>query len=408
MQTSSSSQAPMSPGLVWLMSAASGATVANLYYNQPLLGDIGRALGGAGGMLGLVPTLTQVGYAVGMLLIVPLGDSHERRRVIVLMSVLVSIALVGTALAPTLPWLVVASFVVGITTVSPQLLIPFAATLATPAQRGRVVGTVMSGVLIGILLSRTAAGFLGTYLGWRAMFWVAAALMLALALLLRFTLPAQPAMAAMPYPALLRSLGYLARTEPVLRLHALLGALTFGSFSAFWATLALYLESLPQHYGPRVAGLFGVVGVAGAAAAPLVGRYADVRGDRRINALAIAVLLASFVVLWLLGHSLWGIALGVVLLDVGAQANHISNQTRVFALKPEARNRLNTLYMVTYFTGGATGAWAGTTAWTRWGWLGVCAVGAAMSLLALVLLFLGTRRGHTREPHALPRRFPGG
>lgn len=381
----------MSPGLVWLMSAASGATVANLYYNQPLLGDIGRALGAAGSSLGLVPTMTQVGYAVGMLLIVPLGDSHERRRVIVLMSVLVSLALVGTALAPTLPWLVLASFVVGVTTVSPQLLVPFAAHLAAPAQRGRVVGTVMSGLLIGILLSRTVSGFVGTYLGWRAMFWVAAGLMLALALVLRFTLPVEPPAAAMPYPALLRSLGHLARTEPVLRLHALLGALSFGSFSAFWATLALYLQSLPEHYGPQVAGLFGVVGVAGAAAAPLVGRYADVRGDRRINALALGILLASFVVLWLLGQSLWGIALGVVLLDVGAQANHISNQTRVYALKPEARSRLNTLYMVTYFIGGATGAWTGTTAWTRWGWPGVCAVGALMSLAALVLLFLGTR-----------------
>lgn len=383
---SESPHATLSPGLVWLMAAASGATAANLYYNQPLLGDIGRDLGASGGMLGLVPTLTQVGYAAGMLLIVPLGDSLERRRVIVTMSALVSLALVGAALAPTLPWLVIASFLVGATTVVPQLLVPFAAHLAPAAQRGRVVGTVMSGLLIGILLSRTAAGFVGTHLGWRAMFWLAAGFMLLLAVVLRFTLPSQPPVAAMPYPELMRSLVHLARTEPVLRIHAVLGALTFGAFSVFWSTLALYLESLPEHYGPQVAGLFGVVGVVGALIAPVVGRYADSHGGRRINMFAIGVLLLSFVVMWPLGRWLWGIALGVVLLDLGVQGNHISNQTRVYALRPEARSRLNTLYMVTYFAGGAAGSWLGTTAWTHAGWTGVCAAGAALCVTGLLIL----------------------
>lgn len=393
MQTQSppdSSPAALSPGLVWFMAAASGATAANLYYNQPLLGDIGRELGASGSALGMVPTLTQVGYAAGMLFIVPLGDSLERRRVIVTMSALVTLALVGAALAPTLPLLVFASFVVGVTTVIPQLLIPFAAHLAPASQRGRVVGTVMSGLLIGILLSRTAAGFVGTHLGWRAMFWIAAGLMLALGGVLRFVLPAQPPMAELPYPALLRSLGHLARTEPVLRLHSLLGALTFGAFSVFWSTLALYLQSLPEHYGPQVAGLFGAVGVVGALIAPLVGRYADTKGDRRINVLAIAVLLSSFVVMWPLGRWLWGMALGVVLLDMGAQANQISNQARVYSLRPEARSRLNTLYMVTYFAGGAGGSWLGTTAWTHAGWTGVCAAGAALCVVALLVLWLGS------------------
>ncbi|XXS92907.1 MFS transporter [Sorangium sp. So ce362] len=380
-------------GLVWLMAAASGATVANLYYNQPLLGDIGRELGASGGSLGLVPTMTQVGYAAGMLLLVPLGDSHERRRLIVVMAALASLALLGAALAPDLPWLIAASFAVGITSVVPQLLLPFAAQLAPDEQRGRVVGMVMSGLLIGILLSRTVAGFVGTQLGWRAMFWMAAGLMLAQGPILRLALPAQPPVAAMSYPELLGSLGRLARTEPVLRLHSALGALTFGAFSAFWATLALYLQSMPERHGPQVAGLFGLVGVAGAAAAPLVGRYADVRGDRWINALAIGVLLGSFGVLFGLGSWLWGIALGVVLLDLGAQANQISNQARVYSLRPEARSRMNTIYMTTYFVGGAAGAWLGTAAWTRWGWLGVCAAGGAMSATALVWLRLGAARG---------------
>ncbi|MDY7227126.1 MFS transporter [Hyalangium rubrum] len=384
--------APLSRGMVWLMAAASGAVVANLYYNQPLLGDIGREFGATGSALGWVPTLTQVGYAAGMLLIVPLGDSLERRRVIVTMTGLVTLALVGAALAPGLEWMAVASFVVGLTSVVPQLLVPFAAHLAAPAQRGRVVGTVMSGLLIGILLSRTAAGFIGTHLGWRAMFWIGAALMLVMAAVLRVTLPSHAPAAALPYPALLRSLVGFVRNEPVLRLHSLLGALSFGAFSAFWVTLALYLQSLPEHYSPQVAGLFGLVGVAAAVAAPLVGRYADVRGDRKINALAIGVLLFSFVVLWLLGRWLWGIALGVILLDLGAQANHISNQTRVYSLHPEARNRLNTIYMVTYFVGGATGAYLGTTAWTHLGWTGVCLVGAGLSVAGLLALAIGGRR----------------
>ncbi|WP_437562084.1 MFS transporter [Sorangium sp. So ce542] len=392
MQTSSSPSRSLRRGLVWLMAAVSGATVANLYYNQPLLGDIARELGGAGGALGLVPTMTQVGYAAGMLLLVPLGDSHERRRLIVVMAALASLALCGAALAPDLPWLIAASFAVGITSVVPQLILPFAAQLAPDEQRGRVVGMVMSGLLIGILLSRTVAGVVGTHLGWRAMFWAAAGLMIALGPVLRVALPAQPPAAAMSYPELLRSLGRLARSEPALRLHSALGALSFGAFSAFWATLALYLQSMPERHGPQVAGFFGLVGVAGAAAAPLVGRYADVRGDRRINALALGVLLASFGVLWLLGGWLWGIALGVVLLDLGAQANQISNQARVYALRPEARSRMNTIYMTTYFVGGAAGAWLGTAAWTRWGWLGVCAAGGAMSAAALGLLWAGSTR----------------
>ncbi|NOK38284.1 MFS transporter [Corallococcus exercitus] len=384
--------ASLRPSLVWLMAVAGAVTVANLYYNQPLLGDIGRALGADGTALGLVPMLTQVGYAVGMLFLVPLGDSLERRKVILVLCGCVSVALVAAGLAPSLNVMVAASFAIGVTTVVPQLLIPFAAQLAAPSERGRVVGMVMSGLLIGILLSRTAAGFVGTHLGWRTMFFVAAGLMVVMGGVLRFALPAAPPVASMPYPQLMRSLIHLARTEPVLRLHALLGGLTFGAFSAFWATLALYLHSLPGHYDAQVAGLFGVVGVAGAAIAPLVGRSADRGAGRRINALAIAVLLASFVVLWLLGRSLWGIALGVVLLDLGAQANQIANQARVYSLRPDARSRLNTLYMVTYFVGGAAGAWAGMAAWTRAGWPGVCAVGAGMSLTALVAVLWGARR----------------
>ncbi|WNG18503.1 MFS transporter [Cystobacter fuscus] len=394
------SSSRLRPGLVWLMALASGLAVANLYYHQPLLGDIGRTFQASDRAVGLVATVSQVGYALGLLLIVPLGDSLERRRVIVLMTLLVGLALTGVALAPNLPTLVLASGLVGVTTVVPQLLVPFAAHLAAPEQRGRVVGQVMSGLLIGILLSRTAAGLVGVQFGWRSMFWFAAGLMLVLAGGLRLTLPHQPASTSWSYPALLRSLVVLVREEPVLRLHSLLGALTFGAFSAFWSTLALHLHALPQHYGARVAGLFGVVGVAGAIAAPLVGRYSDTRGDRRINAFSLGVLLVSFVVLGVAGQWLWGIALGVILLDLGAQANHISNQARVYALRPEARSRLNTVYMVTYFVGGALGAWLGSLAWSNLGWTGVCAVGGLLPLVGLLILGAAAPPRQVEQPRA--------
>ena len=372
--------------VIWTMAIASGATVANLYYNQPLLPEIARTFGASDHAVGLIPTVTQIGYGLGMLLIVPLGDSSERRKLILTLIGLVTVALLCAAAAPSLPTLGAASLTIGISTCVPQVLVPFAASLAPPDQRGRAVGIVMSGLLFGVLLSRTVAGVVGEALGWRAVYLSAAGVMVLLGLFLRLELPRSEPAAPMPYAALLRSLVALVREEPVLRLHAALGALTFGAFSAFWVTLALYLRDLPPHYGPRTAGLFGVFGVAGALAAPLVGRAAGDRSDRRLNAIAIGTILAGFGVLALSRGNLAVIALAVILLDFGAQANHISNQTRIFGLRDEARSRLNTVYMVTYFTGGALGAYAGALAYSAWGWLGVCTVGAAMCAAALVLL----------------------
>src|SRR5438445_2638807 len=375
------------PGrLVWGMAVASGATVANLYYNQPLLPEIARTFGVPDHAVGLIPTLTQTGYGAGMLLIVPLGDSHERRRLVVILPGLVTIALLGAAAAPSLAALALASLAIGISSCVPQILIPYAATLAPAHERGRVVGTVTGGLLFGVLLSRTFAGFVGEALGWRAVYLLGAALMVFLGVLLRLELPPSDVKTPMPYGALMRSLRALVREEPALRVHALLGGLAFAGLSAFWATLALFLRDLPGHYGPRTAGLFRVVGVVGALAAPLVGRAADARPDRRINAIAIGVMVIGFALLAAAGGSLLGIAVGVVLLDFGAQANHVANQARIFSLGEEARSRVNTVYMVTYFTGGALGAYAGAVAYVNRGWLGVCAVGAALCTAGLVVI----------------------
>jgi predicted MFS family arabinose efflux permease len=378
--------------MVWGMAAASGATVANLYYNQPLLPEIARTFGVADHAVGLIPTLTQIGYGVGMLLVVPLGDSQERRRLVLILTGLVTIALLGAAAAPFLAVLAAASLAIGIATCVPQILIPYAATLAPPQERGRVVGTVTGGLLFGVLLSRTFAGFVGEALGWRAVYLLAAGLMVLLGVLLRLELPPSEPAAPMPYPALMRSLRALVREEPVLRVHALLGGLGFAALSAFWATLALFLRDLPGHYGPRTAGLFGVVGVVGAVAAPLVGGASAARHDRRINAIALSAMLVGFAVLAAVGGSLPWIAVAVVLLDFGAQANHVANQARIFSLREEARSRLNTVYMVTYFSGGALGAYAGALAYATRGWLGVCGVAAALCAAALLVIVRGRKR----------------
>jgi predicted MFS family arabinose efflux permease len=265
----------------------------------------------------------------------------------------------------------------------PQAIVPYAAGAARPTERGGVVGTVMSGVLIGILLSRTVSGLLGARFGWRAVYVLAAGGMLGLAILLRALLPPQRPERVVPWGELYRSIGALVRTEPVLRQHSVMGALTFGAFSVFWSTLSFHLATLPPHYGSAVTGAFGVVGVVGALAAPLVGRFADRRDPRVINGAAIATVAASFAVLAVWRGSLVGIAVGVILLDLGVQANHISNQARIFALDPALRNRLNTVYMVSYFAGGAFGSWLGASAFARFGWTGVCVAGGALGVLAL-------------------------
>jgi predicted MFS family arabinose efflux permease len=292
------------------------------------------------------------------------------------------------ALAPTLPIMMAASLAIGVTTCAPQVLIPYAATLATPETRGRVVGTVMGGLLIGILLSRTAAGFVGERAGFRAVYFGAAGLMLALALLLQFSLEPQLPPQRLKYIELVRSLWTTLRTEPVLRRHALLGALTFACFSAFWTTLSFHLATPPLHSGGGVAGLYGLVGVAGALGAPLFGRIADRGGAQRTNLVSILIVGLSFIVFALAGNSLVGLGLGVLLLDLGVQGNHVTNQARVYSLDASLRSRLNALYMTGYFTGGALGSALATLAFVHAGWSGVTILGFTLSLLATLVFFL--------------------
>ncbi|GAB3855794.1 MFS transporter [Hymenobacter terrigena] len=376
--------------LVWLMALTCGLVVANIYYNQPLLAAIGRTFHLSDSSASLVATATQVGYTLGMLFVVPLGDMLERKRLMLLMLLGAAACLGLAAFAPSFALLAGASVLLGICSSVPQLLLPMAAHLAPEADRGRIVGRIMSGLLIGILASRTVSGYVGAHLGWRAMFEIAAGLMLALLGLLAWRLPQDRPNFAGSYGALMKSLGTLVAELPALRRSALVGGLLFAAFSVFWTTLAFFLEGPAYHYGSDVAGFFGLIGAVGALAAPLAGKAADTRGPDFAIGVGILLALASYVLMGLTGYHLAGLVLGVILLDVGVQSAHISNQTKIFSLVPEARSRLNTVYMTGYFTGGSVGSVAGGLTWVHGGWPGVCVLGAAFAGAAyLVSRFYG-------------------
>lgn len=372
---------------VWLMAVASGLTVANLYYNQPLLALMGQTFHASEQQMGFISMTTQLGTALGMLLFVPLGDMLERRRAIVTMVAAITCALAAVAVSPNIVLLAMASLAVGLTSIVPHLILPFAANLSGPSERGKVVGSVLSGLMIGILLARTISGFVGAGLGWRAMYWIAGGLMIGLAVVLATSLPKSQPSSAMSYWQLLQSLPSFIREQPALRQAAVIGGMIFGAFSAFWTTLVFLLAAPPYHYGSEVAGLFGLVGVVGAAAAPLAGRLSDKKSPRLTVGLAIATTMVSFFVFWLVGYQLSGLTIGVLLLDLGANSAHVSNQAIIYSLVPEARSRLNTVYMVTFFLGGALGSSLGAIGWSLWQWNGVCLVGVLMTAVAFAAYF---------------------
>ncbi|MGE5612214.1 MAG: MFS transporter [Bacillota bacterium] len=382
------------PRLVWIMALACGVGVANLWYSQPLLVAMGHSLSVPSQQIGLVATLTQVGYALGMLLFVPLADLLDRRKLIVTLTWAVCGALVIIALAPSLGFLLAASFLVGLTTVAPQVIIPFAASLAQPRERGRIVGSLYTGLLLGVLLARTVSGFVGQYFGWRIMFWLAGALMIGMAILLRLLLPKDTAPAGSSYQSLMRSIWALVRNEPEVREAAFIGGGMFGAFSAFWTTLAFLLAAPPYQYGSQVAGLFGLIGATGATIAPLAGRLADRYGSRWVRSWALTATVVAFAVLGLGTWHLWALVLGVIILDGGVQAAHVCNQTRLFSLFPRAQGRVNTIYMLGFFGGGSLGSLLSIGCWTHWHWIGVCAVGVTLTGLAfLVHLWGGRKKG---------------
>ncbi len=374
----------------WALAIGCAVSVGNLYYLQPLLAQLAHDFQITEGRAGFAATLGQIGYALGMLLIVPLGDIRERRSLVLTSLLATSVVALAMAFAPSFELFRVASLILGFTTCTPQLLVPFAAVLSKPEERGRTVGFVMSGLLLGILLARTVSGFVGGHFGWRAVYLMASVLSLLVAAGMRRLLPENQAdNAHLTYPKLFRSLGELVKSEPVLRESAVYGACLFGAFSAFWTTLAFFLQALlhlnPERAG-EVAGLFGLIGAAGALAAPVAGRLADRDGPRRTILVGILSVAVSFGIM--LVGSIGALVAGVLVMDVGVQAAHISNQSRIFARRPEARNRVNTVYMTTYFVGGSLGSALGTWAWSSYAWPGVCATGALFAVVALAVFGL--------------------
>jgi predicted MFS family arabinose efflux permease len=375
----------MSRRLVLVMAVATGVAVANSYYAQPLLHTIGAAFGIGPATSGLLVTAAQLGYALGLVFLLPAGDLAERRALITVTCLVTAVALAGAALAPTPAALFAAVAVVGLTSVVAQILVPFAAGLATDAERGSVVGTVMSGLLLGMLLARTVAGYLAELGGWRSVYWVAAALMLLTAAVLHRELPCYRERPGLGYPRILASVATILRQEPVLRWRAVYGALSFGTFSVLWTSLAFLLAGPGYRMGDGTIGLFGLVGAAGAVMASLAGRLTDRGGARLLTGATSACLLVSWLGIWLGAHSLAALIAGILLLDIGAQGLHITNQSEIYRLRPDARSRINAAYMTSYFIGGAVASAASAGVYQTAGWTGVSLLGAAFAAAACLM-----------------------
>jgi predicted MFS family arabinose efflux permease len=377
--------------LIPLLGLATGITVSALYFNQPLLIEMARSLHVTEAQMSHVAVAAQAGYAIGLLFFVPLGDVVERRGLILKMIAGLVLSMLVTAVVPTLLPMVLITILTGTMAAVTHVLLPIAPEIATPANAGRAVGSVMTGLLLGILLSRTFSGWIAEWLNWRSVFLIASVFAVALAFLLRRSLPLLPPRTPMPYHRALLSLWTLARTQPLLVESATVGGLAFAAFSAFWTTLVFLLGSPHYHLGAGIAGSFGVLGAIGASVAPIAGRLADRHGSRWVISAGLSLFILSWGVTWIFAYHIAGLVIGVLLMDAGAQAAQVGNQTRIFSLAHcpgtayGARSRINTVYMTTYFIFGALGSWLGAHAWERWQWNGV-------SSLALLLLGLAAAR----------------
>lgn len=383
-------ETPLSRPLMVLMAIATGLSVASNYYAQPLLHTLAAQFGLSPAVAGTIVITAQLSYGAGLFLLVPLGDLFEQRRLVVGMTLLSAFGLVLSAFAPNLPLLLLGTALTGLFSVVAQVLVPMAAGLASAETRGRVVGTMMSGLLLGILLARTAAGLASSAGDWRAIYLLAALLLVICALCLARALPDRRVHAGLSYPALLGSVFRLFVEEPVLRLRALLGLLSFCLFALFWTPLAFLLAAPPYGYSDGVIGLFGLAGAVGALAASGAGRMADQGKGEVATTLGLLALLLSWLPLAFAGQSLAALLLGVLMLDLAVQLVHVSNQNAIYAVRPEARNRLNAGYMTCYFVGGSLGSTLGAQLYQPYGWPGIVMAGGAISLLA-VLTWAGAK-----------------
>jgi predicted MFS family arabinose efflux permease len=395
--TAGPAHAPKAP--LPFLGLACAVGVSSIYFNQPLLLEMAHTFGTTVGTAGFIAVATQVGYACGLLFFVPLGDVLERRALMARMYAAGAVALLLVAFAPNFTLLMMGSVIMGLCASVTHIALPIAPDLVDDSQRGRAIGIVMTGLLLGILLARTFAGWVSTALGWRSVFVIAAVVYGAFVPLIFRVMPKLPPKQHLTYADAMRSLWTIFKAQPLLRESATVGALIFASFSCFWTTLAFLLDS---HYGlgAGIAGSFGIIGASGALAAPIAGRLADKRGPRSVLSVGMVILVSSYVLLWAEEKApvstalhIAALVLGVIALDIGSQMIQVANQTRVFGLDASARSRLNTVYMTIYFTGAAIGSACATMAWVHWKWDGVCAVAIGFVGLAALRHITGRRDG---------------
>jgi predicted MFS family arabinose efflux permease len=382
----------LDPGFVFLLSFICAVTVGNIYLAQPLLAEIATTFNVNAEKAGSVATLTQIGYGLGVLLIVPMGDLRERKSLILFLLLSVTIFLLIAGFSPSIFVLCAASLFVGIATTVPQIIIPYAASLAKDGERAAVIGKVQAGLLIGILLARTVSGAVAGALGWRSAYIISAVLMILMMIIITITFPKQEVNSRMSYLSVIRSMGTLLRQETVLQKVCLMGFFNFGIFGIFWTSLTFLLKT-NFNLGPSVAGLFGLIGVVGALAASFSGRISDRQGPSYVQRISAVVTLISFVIFYFAGQSFVLLVLGVIVMDAGVQANHISSQAQVFSINPNARSRLNGVYMFFRFLGGATGSSLGALSWNQGGWTGVCTLGIIFSILTFTAFFFENSSG---------------
>lgn len=370
------------------MAIATAFIVANIYYSQPLILLIAKEFNISSAVAGHTSYLTQAGYAAGLLFLVPLGDMFERRKQIVFITILAVFSLIMAATAKTFLILEIACFLIGFSSCVPQLILPLSAHLAAPEQRGKVVGIIMSGLLVGILASRTLSGFVGEIYGWRMMFYIAAVICVAIIFLIQFRFPQSFPNFNGNYKKLMTSISSLVKTEPVLREASAINFFVFMIFGSFWTNMVLLLANNPYNFKSDEIGLFGLVGAVGALTAPLVGKLGDKGSSRIAVGYGLALLFIAQLVFYFFGTQLYFFIAGIILLEMGQQSVHVSNQTRVYALDAASRNRLNTVLMTMSFIGAALGSAIGLALWQFNGWGAICIASAIMAILGfLIYLF---------------------
>ncbi len=374
------------PGyLLLILAIISGLAVANLYYNQPLLNDICRDLRVSEFTANLIPMVTQIGYALGLLFIIPLGDLYSRRRIIVINFSLLSISMLSIALSESIWFVLASSLVTGICSVMPQIFIPIASQFSRSEDKSKNVGILVSGLLTGILGSRVISGMVGEYWGWRTMYYLAAVIMFVCIFIVLRVIPDMSVNYKGTYKDLMHSLLTIFRQRPDIRLSSLRAGLCFGSFLALWACLAFKLSGAPLYAGNNVIGLLGLCGVAGALTASIVGRYVRILGVKRLNYIGCMIIMFSWAIMYIFQDTYLGFIIGIMLIDIGMQCIQLSNQTYVLTSVPNAANRVNTIFMTTYFVGGALGTFLAGLFWQEMQWEGVVTVGVSLTLLSLLI-----------------------